>query len=69
MLLKKIEELKARLAQLEAHNEEALEALRIQYLSKKGEITALFADFRTVPAEQKKELGVKLNELDRKSVV
>lgn len=63
MLLKKIEELKAKLAQLEAENEEALEALRIKYLSKKGEITALFADFRTVPAEQKKELGVRLNEL------
>ncbi|MDE7146447.1 MAG: phenylalanine--tRNA ligase subunit alpha, partial [Duncaniella sp.] len=40
-----------------------VEALRIKYLSKKGEISALMADFRTVPAEQKRELGQKLNEL------
>ena len=40
-----------------------MEALRIKYLSKKGEISALMADFRTVPAEQKRELGQKLNEL------
>lgn len=63
MILEKIEQIKAQLNELKADNEEALEALRIKYLSKKGEITALFADFRTVPAEQKKELGVKLNEL------
>ncbi|MCQ2289632.1 MAG: phenylalanine--tRNA ligase subunit alpha, partial [Muribaculaceae bacterium] len=62
-MFKKIEELKAQLNELKAENEEALEALRIKYLSKKGEITALFNEFRTVPAEQKKELGQKLNEL------
>ena len=32
-------------------------------MSKKGEISALFNDFRTVPNEQKKEIGQKLNEL------
>lgn len=63
MIFGKIEKLKAELAALHAANEEELEALRIKYLSKKGEITALFTDFRTVPAEQKKELGQKLNEL------
>lgn len=63
MIFEKIETLKAQLAELHAENEEALEALRIKYLSKKGEITALFNEFRTVPAEQKKELGQKLNEL------
>lgn len=63
MIFKKIEQLKLQLNELHAENEEALEALRIKYLSKKGEITALFNEFRTVPAEQKKELGQKLNEL------
>lgn len=63
MIFEKIEQLKAKLNDLKAENEEALEALRIKYLSKKGEITALFNEFRTVPAEQKKELGQKLNEL------
>ncbi|MBO6249947.1 MAG: phenylalanine--tRNA ligase subunit alpha, partial [Muribaculaceae bacterium] len=63
MLIDKIEAIKAQLAELRADNEEALEALRIKYLSKKGEITALFNDFREVAPEQKKELGMKLNEL------
>ena len=40
MLKDKIEALKAQIAELKAENEEALEALRIKYLSKKGEITA-----------------------------
>ena len=63
MIFEKIEHIKQQLSELRAENEEALEALRIKYLSKKGEITALFNDFRTVPADQKRELGQKLNEL------
>ncbi len=55
--------LKAQISELEANNEEALEAIRIKYLSKKGEISALFNDFRNVAPEDKKELGMKLNEL------
>lgn len=63
MLSDKIEAIKAQIKELHASNEEALEALRIQYLSKKGEITELFNDFRNVPPEQKREFGQKLNEL------
>ena len=63
MLIEKIEILKGQLNALKAKNEEELEALRIKYLSKKGEITALFSEFKSVPAEQKRELGQKLNEL------
>ena len=63
MLLEKIEALKAQIENLEAKNSEALEALRIKYLSKKGEVTALFNEFRNVPADQKKEFGQRLNEL------
>ncbi len=63
MLLERIEALKAQIAELQANNEEALEALRIKYLSKKGEVTALFNEFRNVPAEQKREFGQRLNEL------
>ena len=37
--------------------------LRIKYLSKKGEITALMNDFRSVPAELKKEVGMTINDL------
>ena len=63
MLLERIEALKEQINALQAANEEALEALRIKYLSKKGEVTALFNEFRNVPADQKKEFGQKLNEL------
>ena len=48
---------------MKAANAEEIEALRLKYLSKKGEINAVMADFRTVPAEQKKEVGMKINEL------
>lgn len=48
---------------LKASNKEDVEALRIKYLSKKGEISKLFSDFRDVANDQKKELGQKLNEL------
>ena len=50
-----------------ASNTEELEALRIKYLSKKGAINDLMADFRLVPAEQKKEVGMKLNILKSKA--
>ena len=52
---------------LHASNAEELEALRIKYLSKKGAINDLMADFRNVPAEQKKEVGMRLNELKTKA--
>lgn len=59
----KIEQLTKAIEQITAKNNEELEALRIKYLSKKGEISALFNDFRNVPAEQKKEIGQMLNTL------
>ncbi len=52
---------------LKAANAEELEALRIKYLSKKGAINDLMADFRNVAAEQKKEVGMRLNELKNKA--
>ncbi len=62
-MLAKIEALLQEINGLQAASAEELEALRIKYLSKKGAINALMADFRNVPAEQKKEVGIKLNEL------
>ena len=58
MLLEKIEELLKEVDSLTAKNAEEVAQLRIKYLSKKGEINALMADFRNVPAEQKKEVGI-----------
>ncbi|MCD8317913.1 MAG: phenylalanine--tRNA ligase subunit alpha [Paraprevotella sp.] len=62
-MIAKIQELLEQIKALQASTPEEVEALRIRYLSKKGVINALMADFRDVPAEQKKEVGMKLNEL------
>ncbi len=59
----KIQRLLEEVQALQAKNAEEVEALRIKYLSKKGEITALMNDFRTVAPELKKELGMRINEL------
>ena len=46
-----------------AASTEEVEQFRIAYLGKKGHITKLFADFRNVPNDQKKEYGQLLNQL------
>lgn len=40
-----------------------IEQFRIRYLGKKGLIAGLFHDFKQVPADQKKEVGQKINQL------
>ena len=62
-MISKIEALMAEVENLTANSAEELEALRIKYLSKKGAINDLMADFRNVPADQKKEVGMRLNAL------
>ncbi len=59
----RIEALLRQVSEMQAQNAEELEALRIRYLSKKGEITALFQEFRNVAPEDKREMGQYLNEL------
>lgn len=66
-MIAKIEQLLQEVEAMKAANAEELEVLRIKYLSKKGAINELMADFRNVPAEQKKEVGMKLNELKNKA--
>ena len=63
MILDKIDELLKEVQNLSAKNAEEVEQLRLKYLSKKGEITALMNDFRNVAADQKKTVGMKINEL------
>ena len=48
MILDKIDELLKEVQDLSAKNAEEVEQLRLKYLSKKGEITALMNDFRNV---------------------
>ena len=58
-----IDELSAKLKELSAKTEQEIEDLRVKLLGKKGEITKLFEEFRTVPAEQKRLFGQRLNVL------
>lgn len=59
----RIQSLLEQVGDMKAADAEELETLRIKYLSKKGEITELFNEFREVPKEEKKELGQALNQL------
>ena len=63
MLTEKIESLLGEVAGLHAADANELEELRIKYLSKKGVVNDLMGQFRNVPADQKREIGMKLNEL------
>ena len=62
-MINKINALLKEVENLKAANAEELEALRIKYLSKKGEISLLMNDFRNVAADQKREVGQHLNKL------
>ena len=62
-MIDKINALKVEIEGLAASNAEEVEALRIKYLSKKGIIGQLMADFRNVPAEEKRTLGPAINEV------
>ena len=57
----KIEALMAEINDLKCKKEQEIEEARVRLLGKKGEITRLFEEFRTVAPELKKEFGQKLN--------
>lgn len=62
-MIDKINRIKEEAAAATAATAQEVEDLRIKFLSKKGVVSSLMADFRNVPAESKRELGQKLNEL------
>ncbi len=68
MILDKIDELLKEVSNLSAKNAEEIEQLRLRFLSKKGEINALMADFRNVAADEKKTVGIKINELKQLAI-
>jgi phenylalanyl-tRNA synthetase alpha chain len=66
-MIEKINRLLDEIEHLSASNADEIEALRIKYLSKKGQISLLMDDFRNVPSDQKREVGMRLNELKQKT--
>ena len=66
-MLDKIKHMLAEVEALQAATAEEAEALRVKYLSKKGDITALMNDFRSVSADMKKQVGIAINELKNRA--
>ncbi len=62
-MIDKINKIKEEAEGFKAATQAELEEFRLKYLSKKGELNALFDDFKTIAGEQKREVGQKLNEL------
>lgn len=59
----KIEALLTEIQELSCKTQLDIENARVRLLGKKGSITSLFEEFRTVPPEMKREFGQKLNQL------
>ena len=59
----KIRDIEEKVRSLKAETAEEVEQWRIKLLGKKGEITALFEEFRTIPGDQKRLFGQALNKL------
>ncbi len=61
----KIDQIIKEIHSLSLKSREEAESFRLRYLSKKGIISDLFNHFRTLPPDQKKDLGQKINELKK----
>lgn len=59
----KIRQLQQQIESFEASTAEELEDFRLKYLSKKGQINQLFAEFKNIPKEERKEVGRLMNDL------
>ncbi|MEI6434499.1 MAG: phenylalanine--tRNA ligase subunit alpha [Bacteroidota bacterium] len=62
-MIERIDRLITEIGSIKAVNLDEVEQLRLKYLSKKGLVSVLFDEFKTVPAEIKREVGQKLNGL------
>jgi len=62
-MLENVQNLKDKVESITLNNKAEAEEFRLEFLSKKGIIQALFKEFRNVPADQKKAFGAALNEL------
>ena len=63
-----IEQIKAQIEALKCKTAKEVEEARVQILGKKGQVTRLFEEFRTIDKDMKREFGKTLNELKQTSV-
>jgi len=64
----RIQQLRDQVEALTAQTAQEVEDLRIKYISKKGLISQLFDEFKTVPNEQKRLVGQQLNVLKEATI-
>ena len=64
----RIEELLKKIEGFNAKTLADLEDFRVKMIGRKGEVTELFDQFKTVSAEQKRELGQKINKLKNAAI-
>lgn len=62
-MIDKIKQLQAEIQAVELTSSDAIEQFRIHYLGSKGIIKSLFQELKSVPNEQKKEVGAMMNQL------
>ncbi len=62
-MIDKIKQLQAEFQAIELTSADAIEQFRTHYLGSKGTIKALFQALKSVPNEQKKEVGAMMNQL------
>lgn len=62
-MLERIESLRREIDAEQPSTPQELEAFRIAYLGRNGKIPALFDEFKKLPPEEKKALGVAINQL------
>ncbi|HUX96018.1 MAG TPA: phenylalanine--tRNA ligase subunit alpha [Bacteroidales bacterium] len=67
-MLEKIGDLLKEVSSFNKANYEDLELFRLKFLSKKGLLSDLFEDFKTISPEHKKEVGQKLNVLKQLAI-
>src|SRR5690606_16331531 len=62
-MIDKIKELIGEAEAFTTDNKDTLDTFRIKFISKKGLINEIFAEFKNVPNDQKKEFGQAINSL------
>ncbi|MCQ2250390.1 MAG: phenylalanine--tRNA ligase subunit alpha, partial [Bacteroidales bacterium] len=62
-MIEKIKEFIEEVEKFQADTKEKAEELRLKFLSKKGILNDIFAEFKKVEPAQKKEYGQKINSL------
>ena len=67
-MLQKITDLLKEISGFSVKNPDELEIFRLKYLSKKGQISEIFEEFRNVSQKDKKEIGLKINLLKQNAL-